>query len=458
MNRLKLVMWCIVPFFLLLAAGCGGSGSSSPTTVSGVAAAGSPIAGTVSLKDASVPAKELSAPINADGSFSFSLTGLTPPYLLKASGTANNFSWTLYSFSPAGGTANINPLSSLAVALAHNSDNLDSLYSAPDPLTLRDISHALGGAVRDVQTALRPTLEKFGAGAVNFITDPYVANHQGLDLMLDLAFISSANGVVTMSDRMGSQRVQPLGRFSMDSYDVIASPVTTPGTLCIMPRLSAIETGGSIHFSAFVIGSQGGDFSWSVVEDGGGSITGDGVYTAPLKAGSYHVRATSMADPGKSSTALVVVKAPQNVISIVSSVPGEYTVMAQNFVDIGGVEIEISYDTTTLANPRTTQGTLTAQTMFVTNPQFRPDVVKFACMSLNPIAGSGSLATITFDLLGPAPGSVTIVRTILASSTGSSVSTGGGGTVPAPVPSTGPAQVPSPIPAASGSQVVSGGI
>jgi len=459
MNRLKLVMWCIVPFFLLLAAGCGSSDSSSPTTVSGVAAAGSPITGTVSLKDASVPAKELSAPINADGSFSFSLDGLTPPYLLKASGTANHTSWTLYSLSPAGGTANINPLSSLVVALAHNSDNLDSLYSAPDPLTLRDISHALGGAVRDVQTALRPTLEKFGAVAVNFITDPYVANHQGLDLMLDLASISSVNGIVTMVDLTAKNIVQSsLSGFTSGSYDFITNPETTTGNVCIIPGVSSIMTGSSLMFHAFIVGSQEGNFSWSVVEDGGGSITSDGIYTAPEQEGTYHVKATSMADPGKSSVVPVTVREPANIVTIVPAGPGVFTVMARNFVDIGGVELEITYDTTSLANPRIVPGALTAQTMFVPNPQFRPNMVKLAFMSLRPIAGSGSLATITFDLLGPAPGSVSIVRTILASSTGSSVPASGGGTVPAPVPSAGPAQVPGPIPAASGSQVVSGGI
>jgi len=423
MKRMKMFSWSLVPLLFLLLAACGGGGGSSSTTVSGVAAAGSPVAGTVSLKDASVPAKELSVPINADGSFSFSLDGLIPPYILKASGTANHAPVTLYSLSQSGGIANINPLSSLAVALAHNSDNLSSLYNAPDPLTLRDVSHALKGAISDVQTALRPTLEKFGAAHVDFITDPYVANHQGLDLLLDLAEISMGNGLVTMGDGMGSQRVQPLARFNMDSYDVIASPLTTPGTLCIMPRVSTVMAGGSMHFSAFVIGSQNGEFSWSVVEDGGGSITADGLYTAPLHAGSYHVRATSMADPGKSGTVPVTVREPENILRIVSSVPGEYTLMGENLVKINGAEIEIAYDSTTLANPMITQGALAAGTMFVANPRFRPDGVKLAFMSLTPISGGGPLATIRFDLKGGVPGQVRITRTILVSDKPASIIT-----------------------------------
>ncbi len=457
MKLLKCIVCCMVPFFLLLAAGCGGSGSGSgsPTTVSGVAASGSPMSGTVSLKDSSLPAKERSALINPDGSFAFDLTGLTPPYLLKATGTANNFSTTLYSMSPAGGTANINPLSSLAVALAHSSGDLDALYGAPDPLTLRDTSHLLAVAVRDVQTSLRPTLEKFGAAGVNFITDPYVANHLGLDLMLDLASIrTSRTGAVFMQDRKSGLGEQcPLGQFASGSYDFITTPVPTVGTLYVIPAPATASTGGIVQFNAFIVGSQSREFSWSVVESDGGSITRDGRYTAPLTAGTYHVKATSVAEPGKSTTVPVTVE-QGNVVTVVTTSPGVYTVMAQNLVNISGAEIAITYDTTTLANPRIAQGELTAQTMFVPNPRFKPNVVKLAFMSINSIAGSGSLATITFDLLGPPPGTVQITKLILAPST---VPPSGSGTVPANGGS-GPLTVTGPASTASGSQVVSGGI
>jgi hypothetical protein len=43
------------------------------------------------------------------------------------------------------------------------------------------------------------------------------------------------------------------------------------------------------------------------VDDGGGTITTSGVYTAPTVAGTYHVKAVSVADPTKSATATVIV-------------------------------------------------------------------------------------------------------------------------------------------------------
>lgn len=89
-----------------------------------------------------------------------------------------------------------------------------------------------------------------------------------------------------------------------------------------------------------------------------------------------------------------------NVISIVSSGPGEYAVTADNFSNIGGVEVTITYDTGTFANPRITPGSLLAGTMFVQNLSFSQSSLKFAAISLSAISGSGTLATINFDARG----------------------------------------------------------
>jgi len=47
--------------------------------------------------------------------------------------------------------------------------------------------------------------------------------------------------------------------------------------------------------------------TWSVLEAGGGSVNGSGLYTAPAVAGTYHVRATSVADASKQAEARVTV-------------------------------------------------------------------------------------------------------------------------------------------------------
>lgn len=262
-------------------AGCSGSGESSSPTISGIAAAGSTLTGTVYLKDSSIPTRELSVPIAADGSFSFGLNGLTAPFILKATGTANGNNLTLYSFATAAGVANINPLSSLAVVLANGSDDLTSLYNSPDPVKMHAILNALPNAITNVQTVLQPTLAKFGAATVNFISDPYAANHQGLDLLLDMAAISAGNGIVTIMDKPANKTIQiPLNSLMPGSIDIISAPISSAGSVLVWPTLPAVAPNETVNFTAVVIGSANQQVTWSVVEGNGGTITKTGVYTA----------------------------------------------------------------------------------------------------------------------------------------------------------------------------------
>ncbi len=292
----------------MMVAGCGAGVVSSAPTVSGVAAAGAPLSGTVYLKDSSNPAHELSAPAAADGSFSFNVSGLTPPFLLKAAGNANGSDYAYYSFAAAAGVANVNPLSHLAVAEANSSDDLASLYAAPDPARMQSIRSALDNVVGSLRTVFRPTLVRFGADGVNFITDGYAANHKGLDLMLDLIAISVSNGEVTVTDRTTDTTKQtPLSAFLTDTVDMIPTAQTMiAGSLLVLPLAPSVVVNGTMDFSAIVVGTADQRVNWHVVEPDGGSITSAGGYT-PANIGTYHIEATSVSDPTKSVTIAVVV-------------------------------------------------------------------------------------------------------------------------------------------------------
>ena len=91
---------------------------------------------------------------------------------------------------------------------------------------------------------------------------------------------------------------------------------TSPPVLIVVtisPKEVTLNTGGTQTFAATVTGTINTAVTWSVQEgDSGGTITRGGVYTAPNTAGTYHVVATSQADPTKSATATVTVK-PQTV-------------------------------------------------------------------------------------------------------------------------------------------------
>jgi len=72
MKRWKLVEVFIVLSITLMFVGCGGNGSSNlsqsitPQTISGVAAGGAPLTGTVYLKDSSNPSKDLFSSVATD--------------------------------------------------------------------------------------------------------------------------------------------------------------------------------------------------------------------------------------------------------------------------------------------------------------------------------------------------------------------------------------------------------
>ena len=82
----------------------------------------------------------------------------------------------------------------------------------------------------------------------------------------------------------------------------ILSVKVTPKTVTLLP-------GGTQQFEASV--SATGTIStaviWSVITPNGGTIDQTGFYRAPLVAGEYYIKATSVADPTKSDQAKVIV-------------------------------------------------------------------------------------------------------------------------------------------------------
>jgi len=80
----------------------------------------------------------------------------------------------------------------------------------------------------------------------------------------------------------------------------------------ITPQSVNLPPGASQRFTAVVTGSNDGRVRWSA---DGGSVTADGVYTAPNAEGTWQVTATSAADPSATAKASVIVTAAP-VISI----------------------------------------------------------------------------------------------------------------------------------------------
>ena len=206
----SLIILLLIAMPLLLSA-CGGSGGSpDPTTqpaadvLQGVAATGGPLSGTISVSDCSFPNRSTSVSSNQDGTFSVSTTGMSPPFIIRATGTTTSgASLTLYSFASSPGTVNINPLTNLLLAAAggaFDSAGLTELYASHNLSSGRSIAAALPGAVKALQTALQPLSTLYGLTALDPFSSQYQMNHQGLDGMLDDVGVAFSNGTMTFTN------------------------------------------------------------------------------------------------------------------------------------------------------------------------------------------------------------------------------------------------------------------
>ncbi|RDH84568.1 MAG: hypothetical protein DIZ80_03620 [endosymbiont of Galathealinum brachiosum] len=185
--------------------GCSGSSSSTPpppsTTLSGVAAAGAPIIGTVIIKGAL--GNTNSALIEADGSYDVDVTGLTAPYRLRAQGSVGGRQYKLHSYaieSDVGGTVNITPFTDLIIAnvagqIAETFFDQAQQINPLDETIIEEQEAELQAKLQDVFNAV-------GVGtAIDLLRTTFSADHSGLDAALDIVRVeqTSAN-IVTITN------------------------------------------------------------------------------------------------------------------------------------------------------------------------------------------------------------------------------------------------------------------
>lgn len=85
------------------------------------------------------------------------------------------------------------------------------------------------------------------------------------------------------------------------------SPAGQDGEVTVLPAAVEVAPGSAVGFAATVVGTANVAVTWAVQESGGGTIDGLGNYTAPSSTGTFHVVATSAADPSKTGSATVTV-------------------------------------------------------------------------------------------------------------------------------------------------------
>ncbi|ABQ25935.1 hypothetical protein Gura_1742 [Geotalea uraniireducens Rf4] len=112
--------------------------------------------------------------LNPDGSFAFNVSGMTPPFILKADGTTGGTSITMFSVAMGTGTANINPMSSIVVAAAAGVNDPALVFADPVTNAPKITNATFNKAVADMQTMMAPILTAFNATGMNPVTLPII--------------------------------------------------------------------------------------------------------------------------------------------------------------------------------------------------------------------------------------------------------------------------------------------
>lgn len=223
-HNLQWITTALVTTLVLSACGGGGSGGGggtvpgqnpAPGTVSltGIAAAGAPILGTVSARD-SVGKLFGPAAINANGTYSLNVTNGKAPFIVQATGTVGGNIATYYSAAPVGVTvANITPFTNMVVAQAA-SQSPDVLFTSCVPAACTQPSTAaLTTAQTNINGSISNLLTAFKVPAnTNLLTSTFTAGNvtgqSPIDVLLDAitvtpvtatptSFTITANPVVT---------------------------------------------------------------------------------------------------------------------------------------------------------------------------------------------------------------------------------------------------------------------
>jgi hypothetical protein len=124
--------------------------------------------------------------------------------------------------------------------------------------------------------------------------------------------------------------------------------VAAGADVTVSPSTVGVPAGQTQQFTATVGGSPSTAVTWSVQEAGGGTITAQGLYTAPATSGTYHVVAANAADPTRTASALVY-GLPANVCGL--EPPQPTALPAARVIELGTHTVG---DTVTFAVPADT--------------------------------------------------------------------------------------------------------
>ena len=191
-------VWLSLLAAALLLTGClsdgGGGAATATTSITGTAATGAALSGTVDLVDAN--GVVVSRPIGLLGAFEIPTTGLSAPFILRATGSGPGGA-ILFSFADGpSGIFNITPLTHMALELLRQDEDtppadLAALFAGWGarfaPANLADLQAAMLLAQRRINATLRTAFVDNGLTPTtfDFLRTRFSPDRTGLDAVLD---------------------------------------------------------------------------------------------------------------------------------------------------------------------------------------------------------------------------------------------------------------------------------
>ncbi|MGB1297602.1 MAG: DUF5011 domain-containing protein [Psychrobium sp.] len=166
----------------------------------GTAAAGAPIVGTVTIKDATGAVR--SKLIEANGDYEVDVTGMQAPFRIRAEGTVGGRRVQLHSYTnelTADGVVNVTPFTDLIVANAAQQIASNFFDSTADESLSDDDIKAQETAL---QNKLQDVFDALGVdSAIDLLNTSFSADHSGLDAALDVIRIeNTADNIMTITN------------------------------------------------------------------------------------------------------------------------------------------------------------------------------------------------------------------------------------------------------------------
>jgi hypothetical protein len=133
----------------------------------------------------------------------------------------------------------------------------------------------------------------------------------------------NGSGLYSAGSTPGSAVIRATSVEDNTKFDDVDITVNAPAIVVdVTPEPATVTVGSTVQFSAAVTNASDPAVTWSV-EDGGGTISGTGLYSPPGAAGTATIRATSDEDPTKFDDVTVTIEALTDADYIINTLKAD---------------------------------------------------------------------------------------------------------------------------------------